>query len=685
MSCMKDSPRKFGRKMLKDLTTPEKGGNPAAGPSKQKKNAGIGCGQLPKLNSGLGAGTKLPVKPKLQPTHDAKFNKEHVGLLPPIHQGHLHGGNPAAGPSKQKKNAGIGCGQLPKLNSGLGAGTKLPVKPKLQPTHDAKFNKEHVGLLPPIHQGHLHGGNPAAGPSKQKKNAGIGCGQLPKLNSGLGAGTKLPVKPKLQPTHDAKFNKEHVGLLPPIHQGHLHEQTAGKGNEGQRSSCELRSMQENLPTQMLCNKQEHNRQFEGHQLPMTPIEVLNYFNNSLTTYEKLEIMGFSEIWYFGLNAQKIKASSKKPHNMGYDDESGTYIKVLHDHIAYRYEILGIVGEGAFGKVFKCLDHKTNEMVVVKMLSRRASFELYSNEELKILDDLRREDPNDSYNVIHMKDYFRFRNHLCISFELLGPSLYDVIKKKSEGLSEAEVRHYARELLKCLQMLKQKRIIHNDLKPENILLSQEGKGRIKVIDFGLSSYEHKRVYATAGTYPYCAPEMFLGQSYNSSFDMWSLGCTLAELFTGVQLFIGDTVSDIFACITEVLGMPPSRVLKSKAKQFVDSRKSRVRRPVSASLASFLKTKSHMFLDFIRRCLTWDPAERLTPEEALKHKWIQQGHHQSHPSAPAVRKVPANHSTNVHKRAEVAHCPGANKITPGGTSCQKPCGQGKLEPVKLPWPK
>lgn len=48
-------------------------------------------------------------------------------------------------------------------------------------------------------------------------------------------------------------------------------------------------------------------------------------------------------------------------------------QVMHDHIAYRYEVLGTVGKGTFGKAFKCLDHKTNEMVVVKVLSYKMRF------------------------------------------------------------------------------------------------------------------------------------------------------------------------------------------------------------------------------------------------------------------------------------------------------------------------
>ena len=70
--------------------------------------------------------------------------------------------------------------------------------------------------------------------------------------------------------------------------------------------------------------------------------------NNLTDYEKSEILEYKEIYFLGLNAQKIKGSPLFPQNYGYDDERGDYQVILKDHLAYRYEVLEFLGKGSFG-------------------------------------------------------------------------------------------------------------------------------------------------------------------------------------------------------------------------------------------------------------------------------------------------------------------------------------------------
>uniref|UniRef100_A0A673W371 dual-specificity kinase n=1 Tax=Salmo trutta TaxID=8032 RepID=A0A673W371_SALTR len=384
----------------------------------------------------------------------------------------------------------------------------------------------------------------------------------------------------------------------------------------------------------LSDRLEEAKLYKGQRLPMSPTEALRYFQGRLTEFEQQEIMDYSEIWFLGLETKKIKASHGIPQNAGYDDEHGSYNKVLHDHIGFRFEVLEVIGKGSFGQVLKCLDHKTQELVAIKVIRNKKRFHHQALVELKILDAVRRKDREKCHNVIHMKEYFYFRNHLCITFELLGVNLYELIKKNNfQGLSLVLICRFTSSLLKCLQMLHKEKIIHCDLKPENILLSQKGQGNIKVVDFGSSCYEQQRVYTYIQSRFYRSPEVILGHAYSMAIDMWSLGCIMAELYTGFPLFPGESEVEQIACIMEVLGMPPNDFVQtaSRRRLFFDSKgnprnitnsKGRKRRPNSKDLASVLKTDDPLFLDFLQHCLTWDPTKRMTPDEAMQHEWIQE---------------------------------------------------------------
>ncbi|XP_025765063.1 dual specificity tyrosine-phosphorylation-regulated kinase 4 isoform X3 [Oreochromis niloticus] len=415
-------------------------------------------------------------------------------------------------------------------------------------------------------------------------------------------------------------------------------------------------------SRIFINKLEKEKAYEGQKLPMSPLEALKNFQDRLTEFEKEEIMDYSEIWFLGLGSQKIEGSQGAPQNSGYDDEHGSYIRVLHDHIAYRFEVLEVIGKGSFGQVLKCLDHKNNELVAIKIIRNKKRFHHQALVELKILDVIKRKDKDNLHNVIHMKEYFYFRNHLCISFELLGVNLYELIKKNNfQGFSLALIRRFTHALLRCLQMLHREKIIHCDLKPENILLSQRGPGNIKVVDFGSSCYEQQRVYTYIQSRFYRSPEVILGHPYSMAIDMWSLGCILAELYTGYPLFPGESEVEQIACIMEVLGMPPNDFVQSASRRrlFFDSKgnprnitnsKGKKRRPSSKELSAVLKTNDAVFLDFIKRCLSWDPSKRMTPDEGLQHEWILQGNFNKvrTRTKPAAKKT-SDSSTSTDKQA------------------------------------
>lgn len=235
-------------------------------------------------------------------------------------------------------------------------------------------------------------------------------------------------------------------------------------------------------------------------------------------------------------------------------------------------------------------------------------------------------------MIRYTAHFNFREHLCISTELLGINLYELIKlNKFKGLPLKLVRHFTKQILEGLRFLDHKEIIHCDLKPENILLSDPDRGGIKIIDFGSSCYESERVYTYIQSRFYRSPEVILGMVYNQRIDMWSLGCIVAELLTGHPLFMGENEQEQIACIMEIFGVPEKSMISqcSRRKLFFDSvgnprihssSKGVKRYPATKSLKKALKNSNEPLLDFISQCLIWNPRNRLVPYHGLHHVFI-----------------------------------------------------------------
>ncbi len=409
---------------------------------------------------------------------------------------------------------------------------------------------------------------------------------------------------------------------------------------------------------------------------MTPEQAMKLYMHKLSTFEHHEIFNNSQIYFVGPNAKKRQGVVGGSNNSGYDDDQGSYILVPHDHIAYRYEVLKVIGKGSFGSVVKAYDHKSQCHVALKLIRNEKRFHRQAAEEIRILEHLRKQDKENSYNIIHMLEHFQFRSHMCITFELLSINLYELIKKnKFQGFSLQLVRKFAHSMLQCLEALHKNRIIHCDLKPENVLLKQQGRSGIKVIDFGSSCYEHQRIYTYIQSRFYRAPEVILGARYGMPIDMWSFGCILAELLTGYPLFPGEDEADQLASIMELLGMPSEKIIESskRAKNFVSSKgypryctvttlpdgstvltggKSRHGKtrgpPRSKDFVTALKgcDDAH-FIDFLKRCLDWDPTQRMTPAQALRHPWLRR----RLPRAPAVdpNNTTQNSTTKHHRQS------------------------------------
>ncbi|KAG6841209.1 hypothetical protein C0991_000871 [Blastosporella zonata] len=335
--------------------------------------------------------------------------------------------------------------------------------------------------------------------------------------------------------------------------------------------------------------------------PSSPSSVLRNSAQYLSDYERKEILDYPSVYCFGAKSKKKPAMPDiSTNNYGYDDERGDYLVVPKDHLAYRYEVIDTLGKGSFGQVLQCRDHCTGESVAVKIIRNKKRFHHQALVEIKILDNLRKWDSDGTHHVLRMIEHFYFRNHLCIATELLSINLYELIKANGfVGFTTALIRRFTSQMLMSLSLMRQHHIVHCDLKPENVLLRHPSRSAIKVIDFGSSCFDDER-------------KVILGLTYSMAIDMWSLGCILAELYTGFPIFPGENEQEQLSCIMEVLGVPDREYINrsTRKKLFFDlngapravvNSKGRRRKPGSKNLQQVLRCNDDDFLDFISKCL------------------------------------------------------------------------------------
>ncbi|CAH1423257.1 unnamed protein product [Lactuca virosa] len=221
-----------------------------------------------------------------------------------------------------------------------------------------------------------------------------------------------------------------------------------------------------------------------------------------------------------------------------DDKDGHYVFALGDNLTSRYKIHGKMGEGTFGQVLECWDKERKEMVAIKIVRGIKKYREAAMIEIDVLQQLGKHDKGGN-RCVQIRNWFDYRNHMCIVFEKLGPSLYDFLRKNNYRSFPIDlVREIGRQLLECIAFMHDLRLIHTDLKPENILLvspeyvkvpDYKGSSRspkdssfskrvpkssaIKVIDFGSTTYDRQDQSYIVSTRHYRAPEVILGLGWS----------------------------------------------------------------------------------------------------------------------------------------------------------------------------
>jgi len=144
--------------------------------------------------------------------------------------------------------------------------------------------------------------------------------------------------------------------------------------------------------------------------PLTAAKALKTFSKELSSAEKCEILDYEMIYYMGNGIAKFRYETTG----SYDNENGDYNVYIGEHLAYRYEILTMLGGGSFGQAFKCLDHKTHQLVAIKIIKNKKRFNYQANIEIQILDYIKKHDVKKKGNIMEILDSFVFRKHI-VSF------------------------------------------------------------------------------------------------------------------------------------------------------------------------------------------------------------------------------------------------------------------------------
>ncbi|XP_045063324.1 cyclin-dependent kinase-like 5 isoform X6 [Coregonus clupeaformis] len=287
----------------------------------------------------------------------------------------------------------------------------------------------------------------------------------------------------------------------------------------------------------------------------------------------------------------------------------------------KFEVLGIVGEGAYGVVLKCRHKETNELVAIKKFKDSEENEQVKEttlRELKMLRTLKQE------NIVELKEAFRRRGKLYLVFEYVERNMLELLEELPNGAPPDKVRNYIYQLIKAIHWCHKNEIVHRDIKPENLLISSEDV--LKLCDFGfarnLSEGTDANYTEYVATRWYRSPELLLGAPYGKAVDMWSVGCILGELSDGQPLFPGESEIDQLFTIQKVLGPLPAEQMKLfyNNPRFHGLRFPSVNHPTTLE-RRYLAILSGLMLDLMKNLLLLVPSDRYLTEHSLNHPAFQ----------------------------------------------------------------
>lgn len=286
-----------------------------------------------------------------------------------------------------------------------------------------------------------------------------------------------------------------------------------------------------------------------------------------------------------------------------------------------------LGYGAFGVVWSVIDPRNGCKVALKRIPRVFHNPITAKRvyrEVKMLSMLHHDNIVTLVDVVKSDNYSNF-DEVYLIFELMQTDLHKIIVSP-QPLSTDHVKIFLYQILRGLRYLHSAGIVHRDIKPGNMLVNSNCL--LKICDFGLARMDDSKNQAQLTTEVvtqyYRSPELLMETSrYSYAVDMWSVGCTFAELLSRRILFPAQGPLEQLELIVNLTGTPNVEDLENchpEACCFVLS--FRPRRPNLAFFYSLSPDVSSVAVDLISNMLCFNPKARITAEEALNHSYLEE---------------------------------------------------------------
>ncbi|XP_004409914.1 PREDICTED: cyclin-dependent kinase 20 isoform X2 [Odobenus rosmarus divergens] len=304
----------------------------------------------------------------------------------------------------------------------------------------------------------------------------------------------------------------------------------------------------------------------------------------------------------------------------------------------QYCILGRIGEGAHGIVFKakhvepldgwqCLSSvpQTGEIVALKKVALRRLEDGIPNQALREIKAL--QEIEDNQHVVQLKAVFPHGAGFVLAFEFMLSDLAEVVRHAQRPLVQAQVKSYLQMLLKGVAFCHANNIVHRDLKPANLLIS--ASGQLKIADFGLA-----RVFSPDGS-----------RLYTHQVATRAVGCILGELLNGSPLFPGENDIEQLCCVLRILGTPSPQVWP-EITELPDYNKISFKEQAPVPLEEVLPDASPQALDLLGQFLLYPPRQRISASQALLHQYFFTAPLPAHPSELPIPQRPGGPAPKAH---------------------------------------